>query len=81
MDSLVQRLKAIGERLIHLADSVKLSVVGSHHCAVVTDKRLCVLAVVLKVLAVKRALLLNRCGCGLGAFDEGTASVEPASSF
>lgn len=81
MDSLIQRLKAIGERLIHLADSVKLGIVGSHYCAVVTDKRLCVLAVVLQVFSVKRALFLNRCGCGLGAFEEGTACVESAGSF
>ena len=81
MDRLVDSLETVTEGLLHVADAMELSVVRSHHSAIVTDKLIVVVAVVTQGLAVEHAhLRLRNMWVQNRLRLEGTLCCHPAHS-
>lgn len=57
VDGLVDRLKAIAEGLLHVADAMKLRIVRAHHRAVIAEKLFTTVAKVAQGLVVQHARL------------------------
>ena len=59
MDGAVDHIESVPESFIHRTDSVQLSVVWAHYCAVVANQLLARITEISQLLIVEEALLLG----------------------
>ena len=80
MNLLVHLVKSVTEGLFDVANSVQLRIVGTHHCAIVTEQLFAGVTKVAQWLIVKKtALFLDNMGIQNGLHPEGTFRLHTAS--